>query len=415
MLELYFKDTDSLRKKWGGPLMGRLDELAATLHERGFTWHSGRRSLEIAGRFSHFLRTMGVVEEMQIGNEAIERFLDLHHRTGDFRYATSDLRHLLDHLRACGSLPKLEISRPPDPFSDVLGRFDGHLRDVHGNTASTRAGYLFGARRLLLWLSERYGARPLTMLNGRDVLEFVASQAGRYPGGSWPNQLCSTTRIFLRFLHWDGLVVASLDRLVPRVPDWRLSTLPRCLTWEQTRALIDSVDTRTPKGLRDKAVLLLLADLGLRNEEVRSLRIRDVAWRVGEIRLPEAKTRRERVMPLTQEAGTALADYLLRGRPPRDVPQGFLRHRSPKGPLDSSHGVSNIVRKYLEVAGIDAPAHGAYLLRHTLATRMVNQQVPIKEIADVLGHASIDTTAIYSKVDVVGLAAAALPFPGGVR
>jgi site-specific recombinase XerD len=203
--------------------------------------------------------------------------------------------------------------------------------------------------------------------------------------------------------------------MVPRVPGWRLNTLPRCLTWEQTRALINSVDTRYPKGLRDKAVLLLLADLGLRNEEVRSLRIQDVAWRAGEIRLPEAKTRRERVLPLTQDAGAALADYLLRGRPPLDVPQIFLRHRSPKGPLDTSHGVSNIVRRYLEVAGIDAPAHGAYLLRHTLATRMVNQQVPIKEIADVLGHASIDTTAIYSKVNVVSLATVALPFPGGAR
>ena len=97
------------------------------------------------------------------------------------------------------------------------------------------------------------------------------------------------------------------------------------------------------------------------------------------------------------------------------MPWAFLRHGSPKGTLDSSHGVSNIVRRYLKIAGIDAPAHGAYLLRHTLATRLVNQQVPIKEIADVLGHTSIDTTAIYSKVDVVGLAAVALPFPGGVR
>jgi site-specific recombinase XerD len=375
----------------------------------------GRRALRISGHFSHFLQVSGVVAEAQIGKDLIEAFLDSLSRTGSFRYAVSDLRHLLDHLLASGVLPKPEMSRPDDPFAVILARFDAHLRDVHGNTALTRAGYLRGARRLLQWLSERRGERPLAMLNGRDVLEFITIHADRYPGGSWPNQLCSTTRIFMRFLQWDGLIAAGLDRTVPRVPGWRLSTLPRCLTWEQTRALINSVDTRYPKGLRDKAVLLLLADLGLRNEEVRSLRIQDVAWRAGEIRLPEAKTRRERVLPLTQEAGVALAEYLLRGRPTCDVPQIFLRHRSPKGPLDTSHGVSNIVRRYLEVAGIDAPARGAYLLRHSLATRMVNQQVPIKEIADVLGHASIDTTAIYSKVDVVGLSAVALPFPGGAR
>jgi site-specific recombinase XerD len=415
MLELYFKAADDLRQKWGGPLIPRLDEVASILHSRGYCWDQGRRALRIAGHFSHFLMDSGVNDQAQIDRNLIDTFLDGLGHAGSFRYAGSDLRHLLDHLRASGVIPTPEKPRRDDPFSALLCRFDDHLRDIRGNTALTRAGYLLGARRFLHWLAERYGDRPLAMLNGRDVLEFVAAHADLFPGGSWPNQLCTTTRQFLRFLQWEGIVSAGLDRMVPRVPGWRLCTLPRCLTWEQTRALIGSVDPRTPKGLRDKAVLLLLADLGLRNEEVRSLRIRDVAWRAGEIRLPEAKTRRERVMPLTQEAGAALADYLLRGRPPLDVPQVFLRHRSPKGPLDSSTGVSNIVRRYLEVAGIDAPAHGAYLLRHTLATRMVNQQVPIKDIADVLGHTSIDTTAIYSKVDVAGLAAVALPFPGGVR
>lgn len=415
MLELYFKAADDLRQKWGGPLIPRLDEVASLLHNQGYCWSMGRRALRIAGHFSHFLQVSGVGDQAQIDRNLIDTFLDGLGRTGSFRYAASDLRHLLDHLRATGILPTTEATRLDEPFSVLLGRFDDHLRDVHGNTALTRAGYLHGARRFLHWLSERYDARPLAMLSGRDVLEFIAAHADRFPGGSWPNQLCTTTRQFLRFLQWEGIVSAGLDGLVPRVPGWRLCTLPRCLTWEETRVLIGSVDPRTPKGLRDKAVLLLLADLGLRNEEVRSLRIRDVAWRAGEIRLPEAKTRRERVMPLTQEAGAALAEYLLRGRPPLDVPQVFLRHRSPKGPLDSSNGVSNIVRRYLKVAGIDAPAHGAYLLRHTLATRMVNQQVPIKDIADVLGHTSINTTAIYSKVDVVGLAAVALPFPGGGR
>lgn len=337
MLELYFKAADDLRQKWGGPLITRLDEVASILHNQGFCWSMGRRILRTSGHFSHFLQVSGVVAEAQIGRDLIKAFLDSLGRAGSFRDAASDLRHLLDHLCACGVLPKSERSCPDSPFSRILGRFDAHLRDIHGNTALTRAGYLHGAHRFLQWLSERYGERPLAMLNGRDVLEFITVHASHYPGGSWPNQLCSTTRIFLRFLRWDGIISVGIDRMVPRV------------------------------------------------------------------------------LPLTQEAGAALAEYLLRGRPACDVPQIFLRHRSPKGPLNTSHGVSNIVRRYLEIAGIDAPAHGAYLLRHTLASRMVNLHVPIKEIADVLGHASIGTTAIYSKVDVVSLAAVALPFPEGAR
>jgi len=157
MLELYFKAADDLRQKWGGPLIARLDEVASILHNQGFCWSMGRRALRISGHFSHFLQVSGVVAEAQIGKDLIEAFLDSLSRTGSFRYAVSDLRHLLDHLLASGVLPKPEMSRPDDPFAVILARFDAHLRDVHGNTALTRAGYLRGARRLLQWLSERRG------------------------------------------------------------------------------------------------------------------------------------------------------------------------------------------------------------------------------------------------------------------
>jgi site-specific recombinase XerD len=162
-------------------------------------------------------------------------------------------------------------------------------------------------------------------------------------------------------------------------------------------------------------VLLVIAVLGLRNQEVRSLQVSDILWRTAEIRLRKTKNRRERALPLPREVGAAIADYLLRGRPRVSVPEVFLRHFTPVGPITSTHGVGDIVKKHLSRAGIQASNHGAHLLRHSLATRMVNQAVPIKQIADMLGHASIDTTAIYTKVDTSHLAAVALPFPGGAR
>jgi integrase len=196
---------------------------------------------------------------------------------------------------------------------------------------------------------------------------------------------------------------------------WRLSSLPRHLPWEQVRQLIESVDTSRPVGLRDKAVLLLIATLGLRSQEVRSMQLGDIDWHCAEIRLRKTKTRRERVLPLPGAVGAAIADYLLHGRPRISFPQVFLRHRAPLGPLTSSHGIGDIVERRLRRAGIGASHHGAHLLRHSLATRMVNQMVPIKQIADLLGHTSIDTTAIYTKVNTTNLAAVALPFPGGER
>jgi site-specific recombinase XerD len=224
--------------------------------------------------------------------------------------------------------------------------------------------------------------------------------------------LTSQTRLFLRFLQWEGIIDADLTRVVPKLPHWRLASIPRHLPWERVRALIDSIDTRTPWGLRDRAVLLLIAMLGIRGAEVLRLRLTDIAWRSSEIYLPQTKAYRARVLPLPHEVGAALSDYILHGRPRVHAPQVILRHDAPIGPLSSPSAVSRIVTRNLRRAAIVAPARsGTHMLRHSLATRLVNRGVPIKQIADLLGHCSIDTTAIYSKVDVTGLTAVALPLP----
>ena len=146
--------------------------------------------------------------------------------------------------------------------------------------------------------------------------------------------------------------------------------------------------------------------------EVCELPIHDIAWRGDEIRLRRTKTRRERALPLTQEVGAALADYVLHERPQLRLPHVFLSSRAPRGPV-TPRAIGDIVGRKLRRAGVQAPSYGAHLLRHSLATRLVNEGVPIKQIADLLGHTSIDTTAIYAKVDTTTLASVALPFPGG--
>ena len=221
---------------------------------------------------------------------------------------------------------------------------------------------------------------------------------------------------FLRFLGEEGHSPVGLDRAVPSIARWRLDKVPRHLPWEKVRQLIDSVDTSHAFGLRDKAVLVLLAMLGLRNSEVRHLRLADVRWRSGEIHLPKTKSSKARVLPMSHEVGAALADYVLHGRPVVDVPEVFVTHRAPYRPFSSASGVGALIAQQLRRTGISAPCRGAHMLRHSIATRLVNEGVPIKTIADVLGHKSIDTTAIYTKVDVKRLSLAALPFPtGGVR
>ena len=414
MLEYYFECPRRLARLRAGPLGDHTEGLAARLHGQGFTPRTGQRILSLTGRLNGFAADLGIDDATGVDAGLVERFINEELRAeGSFRQAESYLQHLLDHLRAEGAEDEVGVAGSDNAHARVLGDYDHFLRDVRGLSVSSRPQYQRYARRLLEWYDERHGEQPLARLTGVDVLEYITAQAGLHPSGSWRNNLCSLTRVFLRFLRWEGIVAVDLDRVVPTVPCWRLQSIPRHLPWEQVEELISSVDTSTPLGLRDKAVLLSIATLGLRNQEVRNLHLGDIRWRVGEIRLAETKSRRERALPLPHAVGAAIAEYVIHGRPRQSVPHAFLRHRAPQGPLTSTSGIAWIVKKHLLRAGIPTPSYGAHLLRHSLATKMVNQGVPIKEIADVLGHASIDTTAIYTKVDAGSLAAVALPFPGG--
>lgn len=414
MLEFYFKSPWRLGQMRNGQWAEHIGDLAAKLYRRGFTRATGQRILSLTARFNGFAAGAGVDEAAGIDEALLERFINEELRAeGSFREAGSLLRHMLEHLRSEGVIHQAPAARSEDRFARVLERYNRYLDGVRGLSVSSRPQYLRYALRLLDWLSDRRGERPLAQLTGADVLDFITDLAGLNPSGSWRYNLCSLTRGFLRFLRWEGIIALDLDRVVPSLPHWRLQSIPRHLPWAQVRALIDSVDTSTPLGLRDRAVLLCMASLGLRGQEVRHLKLTEIRWRAGEIRLAETKSRRERALPLPHELGTALAEYVLHGRPRLDVPHVFLTHRAPQGPITSTHGIGNIVRKHLLRAGIRSPNQGAHLLRHSLATRMVNEGVAVKQIADLLGHLSIDSTAIYTKVDTRHLSAVALPFTGG--
>jgi len=192
-----------------------------------------------------------------------------------------------------------------------------------------------------------------------------------------------------------------------------MAHLPVRLEWEDVRRVIDAIDTTSTLGKRDRAVLLLFATTGIRSQELRLLELRDVRWRTSEILLRRTKTRRARAVPLLGEAGYALAEYVLHGRPRVPAPQVFLSHGPPVRPLGGSGTVAGIVRRRLAQCDLRPSRVGAHLLRHTLATHMVRQGLSMKEVADLLGHRSIDTTAIYVKVALPQLAGVALPFPGG--
>lgn len=260
------------------------------------------------------------------------------------------------------------------------------------------------------------GATDWAGLSVQQVTEFIRQEASKRTGHGRTAPACAT-RSFLRYLAWRGAAPSGLDRAVPAIRRARHASLPPHLSSAQlTRLLERAAAPRSVEEHRDRAILLLLARLGLRGGEIVALELDDLDWRAGQLRLRAGKCRRDRVLPLPQEVGDALAKYLRHGRPSRQGRRVFLTLTDPVQAFAQPAAVTKIVQRNLVRAGILlGRLTGAHMLRHTAASRMVNRGASFKDVADVLGHRSLVTTGIYAKLDLDTLAGVALPWIGGTR
>jgi site-specific recombinase XerD len=241
------------------------------------------------------------------------------------------------------------------------------------------------------------------------IRAFMFDRAKR-SGASTTQHLITAVRAFLRFLSFHGLCQSDLDQAVPVFAHWRLASLPSCLTADEVARVIATCDGPSVRCLRDRAILLLLVRLGLRAGDVARLRLTDLEWERGTLRVV-GKGRYEVRLPLPQDAGDALLQYLV-ARPDLGVTDHvFLRQIAPFKSSVSNHCVSGVVKRALKKAGVHTAAKGAHLLRHTAATEMLRQGVPLDRIGLVLRHRSLDMTAYYAKVDIGLLKQVAQPWP----
>jgi site-specific recombinase XerD len=221
----------------------------------------------------------------------------------------------------------------------------------------------------------------------------------------------SALRTFLRFLAAEGRCSPHLVSAVPTIPQWRLSALPKYISPKQVELVIESCDLSKSCGIRDRAILLLLARLGLRAGDIVAMELKDLEWQKATVRV-RGKSRREVCLPLPQDAGDAILDYLAHGRPTAEISRVFLCANAPIRPFPNSVVVSGIVRLALGRAGIsNPPSKGAHLLRHSAATTMLRAGASLDAVSTVLRHESLNTTAHYAKVDVDLLQSVTQPWP----
>lgn len=229
--------------------------------------------------------------------------------------------------------------------------------------------------------------------------------------------MVTALRALFRFLFQAGELGIDLGAAVPTVPDWRLATIPRALAPQEVEQLLAACDEKTATGRRDRAILLLLARLGLRAGEVVALELDDLHWRAAEITIRGKKGLRHDRFPLPKDVGAAVATYLRRDRVPSAARRVFLCMRAPRRSFAGPGAVTTIVRRALARADLHPPVRGAHLLRHSLATQMLRHGASLDEIGEVLRHRAASSTEIYAKVDLDSLRAVVQAWPetGGDR
>lgn len=401
-----------------------------------------------------------IVSDGELVEAFADTLTDQGYRASTVREFRSCCRHLVVWLY-CSELALAEID------GDVLQRFLGHdcacehpqfLGRANAFSASRRvrstlarfAGFLVSrgvaadwrdpapeagggphVDAFVAWMRQHRGARETTLREYARCLRVLLPLLGDDPGaydaasirtsvldraqsGSGGPVECSALRSHLRFLAARGLCRPDLAGAVPSIPKKTPSALPRHVDPDVIETLIASCDPATAIGLRDRAVLLLLDRLALRPGDIAALRLDDVDWEQALVRV-RGKSRRSVALPLPQEPGDALREYLLRARPRTAGAMVFPQFRAPHGRL-SSGAVSALVRRAMQRAGIDGDGlPAAYLFRHSRATHLLRSGASLEAVGALLRHESVKTTALYARVDVPMLRTVAQPWPGALR
>ncbi|MCH8148773.1 MAG: tyrosine-type recombinase/integrase [Planctomycetes bacterium] len=383
-----------------------LEPYSRYLSSRGY---SSRTCHVYACAVEHFGRWLG---RRHVNWFRVENFLDQHLPTcrcprmiRDRRPNRAALRRLLEMLGQDWT----QTTFPQGYAGDLLRRYQEHLATVRGLAAVTIQVHL----KFTAGMLSRLGVRRESQFT-RWTPELIAryvSQEGRHTRSRGRNATWCA-RSLLRFLLQEGLIQRDLAAAVPSFARWRLASLPRALGKMEINRLIRAANLGTSIGRRDHAIVLCMSELGLRASDVANLELDSIDFTAGVLQLRQRKEREASVLPMTRRLCSALNAYLRRGRPQCASSAVFIRHHAPLGKPLTPVGICQVVLRLASRAGLRDRVGGTHVLRQSLASRMLSAGATLKQIADFLGHKSLDTTSLYAKVDLATLSRVALPWPG---
>ena len=412
MLEAYFvkpSTIDRIRASWIG---SEIDGYLAWLVEHGYNARSIWHRIPIAFAFGEFAAREGASSVADLARHVepfvADRVAAHYARNGSARPMAKEIRGPIEQMLSVVVPGFVPTGRPhhSQPFADPTPRFFEYLVEERGLRPASVVQYRHHLDCFEAYL-RRIGVESLGELSPTVLSAYIVERAGAGLAKSTVRDSAGVLRVFLRYAHREGLLTSDLSDAVGWPQVYRLSNVPRSISWDDVNRVLAGVDRRTGAGRRDYAILLLLVTYGLRGREVASLTLDDIDWKRDRLAVPERKAGHSTAFPLSAVVGEALLDYLKNGRPVTTDRHVFFRAAAPRQPLGAA-ATSAIARNYLLKAGVDVPRPGSHTLRHSAVQRLVDADFDLKTIGDFIGHRSSRSTEVYAKVAVEALREVAL-------
>lgn len=406
--------TNFARRDWLAdcPLNEFIDTYIEALRQQRYPDHTIRAYLGCVAHFSHWIKS-DAIEMSRVDAHLIKRFLRHHIPVctcpapcyPSVASSGAALRHMLRLLP--GDPP---AATSVDLVAVELERFGEYLSNICGLAPITRDRRVHHVGTFLV---HEFGAStPLIAHLSTAQLDTYFVELSSHLQPASLRVVGNSLRSYFRYRTLLGESTSALAAALPRIADWRRTTLPKVLSDAELDAFLKAFDCTDPVGLRDYAIARCLLDLGLRGHEVTYLSLESVSWRNATLTISSTKSKRVQQLPLPVTTGEAIAHYLRQGRPQTANRALFVRHRAPFDKPLGVPAIRNAMNRAFVRCGLRDRFCNTHVLRRTMATRLQRSGASVKEIADLLRHQSLDTASTYARVDLECLRTVALAWPG---
>jgi len=389
------------------PILGPLlDEFTIWSRTRGYTLGTVKNQLKDTRHIVRFFESDGLHDLKKLTQADFEKAWQFFRL--DKPSVAGTIRQLECFIDSVHGLPALSPS--PKTRSDLeLHQFSDYLKRVRGLVDSTIQSHLNYLHRFLELIAFDSNQKALANLRLTQIEEFLHCLSQSLNRDSLQHVM-GYLRSFLRFEYSRGAIEEPLHEMIDSPRLYRLEKLPCSLSWKVVDELLGLIDRTTPQGVRNYAMLLLTAAYGLRSCEVVSLKLDDIDWHKAEVRIAQTKNDNQLILPLTDTIANALIDYLKNARPDLPYREVFLRVRAPHGTLKST-AVTEAFQREVRLSGLDIPYQGPHCLRHSFAVHLLREGTSVKEIGDVLGHHSTESSCVYLRLAIDDLRCVTLEVP----